>query len=598
MWGHRQRVRCKNSAERLRLRLALSAGDSDGLSFRSTPPQADCQVASVKALARLFTAILLSAAIQSAESQTTLPELAARVEAIEATADPSTTATVDISALTPTERFGVVTGKQNDEGEWVSITNKVSYANGGHLTTSYYLDSDGSLAGRREQQQVPAGGGAMEYNEELQLFADGEWVGSVGKRGTFRGALDDASLNAFTVAAEEVESYYSRELYESSMQQARVLRGLLTGLASRPALVLPGSILPGTISPNGRYVVAWQPLASDDAYANFSLFDLEKETVAERLPRGRTPGGNHVSNAGFWSPAGNWFIFLYDMKWNTVEAPVLAVDPDTETVLPVGGMLEPAEAYAMQELQAMEHPFAEKNESISGFLQVISVLDDGRVHLILDHQSKSTEPWANVRCEMTLKFSLEAPVEAAGFQSLDPESPVGEPAHFDAAGELVEELTIETSRVGPITADTPFQLEVIRLLLPDFEVTSGTEFFEEGGEKPVILVKRQNETFLMLEPGPDSKRIDRVLIWQPGAMTESSIEVGQPFGQIFEQTPEGAVFEGMTGDVIVHAPEAKNITLRFEPPSRDGEQVQGLPDGPTLAQWRLTSIEWAPASSR
>lgn len=488
---------------------------------------------------------------------------------------------------------------QSDTGDSIRVlTNRVTTANGGYRLTTYFLEGRNQLFATRTIQNIKYSGGPSGYSDEIETFRDGQLIATVGRRGDYEGSLDDAELQEYAVPASEIESFAAPQIYRQNLREALLIEGLVNAFGSRLAGEIPTHPLLRTLSPNGRYIVTWEEKEADAEYVLFNLFDLVEERVMTQINEGRVPGDNHVYHTSHWGPESELFTFVSDAKWNTVSAPLLKIPAKNGEVTELGNLHELAIHYAMQELQAIQHPYLQKSPGpIDGFVKVLALIPDGRVHLILDAQSKSEDPYASIRCEMTLQFVADQEVELLGFGVLDPEQSAGAPA-FPGGAESSKELewTITASRVGPVDATTPAEPAAIEPLFPAHRVVAATEFFEEGGEQSVVQVLDGDNLLLMVVPRLGTTAIRWIQTAHPAFKTRQGAHAGQRFGDLFESLPETALFEGMTGEVVVAAPDLPNVTLRFLPLDPASDQSSELPDYERLADWTLDRIEWmAPA---
>jgi len=482
-------------------------------------------------------------------------------------------------------------------GDILILSNHQPAETGGYLTKTYFIEESDELFATRTQQEVVYTDGQIEFSDEIELFNNGELSATVGRRGDFRGDRAEADFQEYATLSSEIESFAAPEIYQANLREARQIAGLVKALAGKAAEDLESPLLLRTISPNGRYIVSWEETGPEADDVTFSLLDLEAETIVTTINEGRRPGENHVYHTAYWSADSERLAFVSDAKWNTVSAPLISIDPASGEAASLGNLHEAAVGYTLQQLKALAHPYLDQHESIDGFIRVLALLPDGRVHLLLDAQSKSEDPLANIRCEMTLQFVGNEPVKGAGFQVLDPESPIGQPVEMgiNAAdeGESVEWL-MTARQVGPLEAGAEFDLVSIRALFPEQRVVATTEFFEEGGERPVLQVMEGDEVLLMIVPRPGTREISWISTSHPHLQTQLGIHAGQRFGDIFESIPEDAAFEGMTGDVLTSAAGLSNVTFRFLPQDPASDSSTELPPYDRLADWKLHTIEWTP----
>lgn len=148
--------------------------------------------------------------------------------------------------------------------------------------------------------------------------------------------------------------------------------------------------------------------------------------------------------------------------------------------------------------------------------------------------------------------------------------------------------------VGPINAQTPFNLHEITTAFQGLNVAQQTNY-TEGEEYPVITVSKDLKKLLTINPDAKHEKIFSVMVQDNLIGNRLGDSIGEKFVDIYTygQTSECAAgAEELSGKVLCYAPQTGNILYLF------GGTWNG-PDGAVppkdvLADWRLESMIWKP----
>ena len=155
--------------------------------------------------------------------------------------------------------------------------------------------------------------------------------------------------------------------------------------------------------------------------------------------------------------------------------------------------------------------------------------------------------------------------------------------------------------VGPLNADTPFNLRRIGDAFQDYNVTEETHFL--NGEKyPVITVKQQADSLISINPDHRQQNVFSIVIHNNRVGNKLGHQVGEAFNKIYsyEKTEECAPgVEEWEGKVMCYAPQNKNILYLFASAEGSIENVVRsleniVPPPETMADWVLEAIIWKP----
>jgi hypothetical protein len=156
-------------------------------------------------------------------------------------------------------------------------------------------------------------------------------------------------------------------------------------------------------------------------------------------------------------------------------------------------------------------------------------------------------------------------------------------------------LVLSTKKIGPINAQTPFNIHHFTVAFPDYNVSQQTSF-QEGEAYPVIRIAKGAKNLMTINPTADQTGIysvvveDNLIHNQQGHRLSTQFNDIYTFGKI-EKCLAGK--EELSGKTICYAPEAHNILYIFAGrwSGPDGE----IPPEDVLSKWTLDSIIWKPA---
>ncbi|MEO0415881.1 MAG: hypothetical protein AAF226_13120, partial [Verrucomicrobiota bacterium] len=221
---------------------------------------------------------------------------------------------------------------------------------------------------------------------------------------------EETIAESFTIPATEIEAYATKEAFAMATDNAGLMAHLaysLNGKTHVPAhggpidRDLPTGLMTRSISPDGSKMVLAESV--DDETTLFFLYDVNRYEKVGFLAEGGSASANHMSHSTRWSDDGDMLAFLSDARWTTMDAPIFSVKEGS--VLKVADVAALAQDTAWQFLKKESHPYAADGDGgMHGFVKILSFDADGHMHLILETESKSDEPNANVRTEMTLKI--------------------------------------------------------------------------------------------------------------------------------------------------------------------------------------------------
>ena len=160
------------------------------------------------------------------------------------------------------------------------------------------------------------------------------------------------------------------------------------------------------------------------------------------------------------------------------------------------------------------------------------------------------------------------------------------------------EITLSAAGVGPINAQTPFNIHQITLAFQDSDYhVEQRQTRTEGDDYSVIRVSKGTDTLLLINPTLDQKTIFSVLIKDKRVGNTLGDSLGTEFGSIYEyghveQCMAGT--EDLSGKVLCYAPKSANVLYMF-----GDEKTNDFPDGKlppvdALDGWKLDAIIWKP----
>lgn len=158
-----------------------------------------------------------------------------------------------------------------------------------------------------------------------------------------------------------------------------------------------------------------------------------------------------------------------------------------------------------------------------------------------------------------------------------------------------QNIILSADGVGPINAQTPFNIHQVTLAFPDFSVEEFTDKKEVDGGR-IIRISENGKPILILHPDQDQKLIYSIIIQSTHVGNILGHNIGAIFSDIYSYEQTEACTTGtdeLTGKVLCFAPKTPNILYVFSGTS-DTPDTQ-VPPPNILANWKLNSIIWKPA---
>lgn len=153
-------------------------------------------------------------------------------------------------------------------------------------------------------------------------------------------------------------------------------------------------------------------------------------------------------------------------------------------------------------------------------------------------------------------------------------------------------LVVGRNSVGPITVQTPFEVDAIVHLLPQYKASEAMSSALEPGAR-VIRVMDGDRTLLELYPSGDGKHVQSVLILSDIVRDDAGIHIGSYFRDIFPPSkPTGCMAGAMEKRGRIYCPQSGSNRIIYElqgtPPAPDGQ----VPPPEVLPDWHVTAILW------
>ena len=148
--------------------------------------------------------------------------------------------------------------------------------------------------------------------------------------------------------------------------------------------------------------------------------------------------------------------------------------------------------------------------------------------------------------------------------------------------------------VGPINAQTPFNLHEINMAFQGLNVAEQTNY-SEGEAYPVITVKQDVKELLTINPDTKHEKVFSVMVHDNLIGNRLGHAIGMKFTEVYSpgQTEECAAgAEELSGKVLCYAPNTGNILYLFSG-SWNGASGQ-VPPKDVLANWQLDAMIWKP----
>jgi hypothetical protein len=151
--------------------------------------------------------------------------------------------------------------------------------------------------------------------------------------------------------------------------------------------------------------------------------------------------------------------------------------------------------------------------------------------------------------------------------------------------------------VGPINAETPFNLRAINEAFPGMSVEQRLNY-TAGEPYAVIEVSKDAKLLLVVNPDVKQQKIFSVVARDNSVGNQLKHPIGSGFTEVYaagktEECAAGA--EELAGKVLCYAPQTSNILYQF------GGVWNGktgtVPPLDVLAKWKLEAIIWKPPVS-
>jgi len=169
----------------------------------------------------------------------------------------------------------------------------------------------------------------------------------------------------------------------------------------------------------------------------------------------------------------------------------------------------------------------------------------------------------------------------------------------DKAAYNKAEITLSEAGVGPINAQTPFNIHKITEAFQSFKKyhVEQLQTQEEGIDYPVIRVSKDTDTMLLINPALDQNKIFSIVIKDKRIGNSLGHELGAEYGAIYsygklEQCSAGA--ESLSGKVLCYAPNSGNVLYMFGDKNPNDFPDGSLPPIDALDKWNLEAIIWKP----
>lgn len=175
----------------------------------------------------------------------------------------------------------------------------------------------------------------------------------------------------------------------------------------------------------------------------------------------------------------------------------------------------------------------------------------------------------------------------------------------DSSPKAVEQpdplFMLSADGVGPLNAETPFNLRQIGDAFQDYNVTEETHFLN-GSKYPMITVKQQADPLISINPDHRGQNVFSIVVHNNRVGNKLGHQVGEKFSDIysFEKTEEcGQGIEEWVGKVMCYAPQNKNVLYLFAAAQGSVENVvrsveNAVPPPDVMADWELEAIVWKP----
>jgi hypothetical protein len=155
---------------------------------------------------------------------------------------------------------------------------------------------------------------------------------------------------------------------------------------------------------------------------------------------------------------------------------------------------------------------------------------------------------------------------------------------------------LSTAGVGPINADTPFNLRKITAAFEAYRLSvEQLKTFSEGEAYPVMRISDKGEVLMLINPDVKRENVFSVMVKDNRIGNTLNHKIGQLYGDIYrygqiEECAPGV--EELSGKVLCYAPKTGNILYLFSG-EWDGPDDQ-TPPAYVLSEWKLEGMIWKP----
>jgi hypothetical protein len=148
--------------------------------------------------------------------------------------------------------------------------------------------------------------------------------------------------------------------------------------------------------------------------------------------------------------------------------------------------------------------------------------------------------------------------------------------------------------VGPLNAETPFNLHLITDAFQGLNVAQQTNF-TEGSQYPVIKVSKELKPLLTINPDAKHEKVFSIMVQDNLIGNQLGHAIGTAFSSIYpygQPVECAAGSEELSGKVLCYAPKTGNILYQF------GGEWNGpagsVPPKEVLANWKIEAMIWKP----